>query len=286
MIQEKEVKHHVKENLKKLYDSLLDKRIKKGKLLQDEEIIFQAIKDPSKGDIKITVVYDNDFHIFIESKRHNNTYFSVMNDKEASRFSDRRPFDHYIYSSDPNENFNIYIASINDMEILKKARNSQNIWQFYSIELGIYQPKLQEKEVLPENIELLEWDQKWDIYKKLPDIDPRKQELKNQLFGFNLKYKKYKETNEDERFILIEPVRVTELVGMIAREIYPINLRNVLRRDYKKEHIALITYTRHILENFFNEVENRRKLFNNSFDYIEYLNALEKEILRQINLLE
>ncbi len=286
MIQEKEVKNHVKENLKKLYDSLLDKRIKRGKLLQDEEIIFQAIKDPTKGDIKITVIYDNDFHIFIESKRHNNTYFIVMNDKEAMKYNDRRSYDYYLYSSDPNENYNLYLASINDMEILKNSKNFENKWQFYSIELGIYQPKSQEKEIIPDNIEQLDWDQKWTVYKKLSDLDPKKHELKNQLFGFHLKYKKYKETKEEERFILIEPPRIIELVGMIPRDIYPINLRNVLRRDFKKEHIALINYTKHVLESFLNEVQNRKKLFNNSYDYIEYLNALEKEIFRQINLLE
>ncbi|GIX41292.1 MAG: hypothetical protein KatS3mg129_1025 [Leptospiraceae bacterium] len=286
MIQEKEVKDYVKEILKKFYDILYKKRIDKGKLLLDEEMIFQAIKDPTKGDIKIIVIYDNVFHIFIESKRHANTYFVVMNDLEAGRFTDRRPFDYYLYSSDPKENYNLYLASISDIETIQKSKELENKWQFYSIELGISQPPLQEKEEIPENIDILDWDKKWEIYKKLSDFDPRKKELQKQLYGFTIKYKKYKQPIEEEKFLLIDPFKINEFIGMITRDIYPINLRNVLRRDYKKEHQKLVEYAKSVLESLNEEVQNRKERFQDSEDYKEYLKNIEKEIFRQINLLE
>lgn len=286
MVQEIEVKDYVKEILKKFYDILYKKRIEKGKLLIDEEIIFQSIKEPTKGDIKIIVIYDKIFHIFIPSKRHADSYFVIMNDLESNMYTDRRPYDYYISSSDPKENYNLYLASMSDINILQRASNSENKWQFYSIELGISQPPLQKKEEIPENIDILDWDSKWNIYKKLSEVDSRKKELQKQFFGFSIKYKKYKQEVEEEKFFIMEPFKINEIIGMIAREIYPINLRNVLRRDYKKEHQKLVDYTKSVLESLNQQVQNRKNRFNNSEDYKEYLKNIEKEIFRQINLLE
>jgi hypothetical protein len=73
---------------------------------------------------------------------------------------------------------------------------------------------------------------------------------------------------------------------MIARDIYPINLRNVLRRDYKKDHENLVAYAVKVLNTLNSEVQQRKEAFNNSQDYLEYLKNIEKEIFRQISLLE
>ncbi len=285
MIQEKEVKDYVKEILESYYQSLEQKRKNKGKLLQDEEIIYQAIKDPTRGDIKILVIYDSILHVFIESKRHPGSYFSVMNDLEARRFIDRRPFDYYIFNSDPKNNYNLYLCSASDNQLILKSKEFNNKWQFYSIELKMFKPIEKNKEIIPENLDNLSLDQKWDVFKKLPELDPRKKELQKEFYGFKLKYKKYKQPAEEEKFLLIEPHKIKELVGMISREIYPINLRDVLRRDYKKEHIQLIDYTKNILNSFLEEVQRRKNLISKE-DYLEYLKTIENEIQRQILLLE
>ncbi len=285
MVQQNEVKEYVKEILKKYYDILHKKRIDKGKLLIDEEIIYQAIQNPLKGDIKIIVIQDKIYHIFIESKRHANYYFVVMNDLEAGHYIDRRPFDYYVYTTNPKENYNLYIASITDNNTIQQAKLFENKWEFYSIELGIFQPPQKEKESIPENIELLDADKQWEVFKKLSDHDPKKKELQKQFYGFRIKYKKYKQP-EEEVFLIIEPSRITEYIGMIARDIYPINLRNVLRRDYKKDHENLVAYVVKVLNTLNSEVQQKKQAFTNNSDYLEYLKSIEKEIFRQISLLE
>jgi len=285
MVQQNEVKEYVKEILKKYYDILHKKRIDKGKLLIDEEIIYQSIQNPLKGDIKIIVIQDKIYHIFIESKRHANYYFVVMNDLEAGHYIDRRPFDYYVYTNNPKDNYNLYIASISDNNTIQQAKLFENKWEFYSIELGIFQPQQKEKESFPENIELLDADKQWEVFKKLPDQDPRKKEIQKQFYGFRIKYKKYKQS-EEEVFLIIEPSKITEYIGMIARDIYPINLRNVLRRDYKKDHENLVAYAVKVLNTLNSEVQQRKEAFNNNQDYLEYLKSIEKEIFRQISLLE
>ncbi len=288
MFQEKEIKAYVKEKIEKLLTILENKKIRRGKLLQDEEIIYQSLKNPFKGDIKLLVVIDNNkTHIFIEDKRHVDSYFVIMNDKEANSYSARRAVDYYSFTNIPEENYNIYLISQQDNREIIQNPKFQKI-KFYSIELGLVDVNFSEvpkSEIdINANIDSLDWDQKWELFKKLSDYDPRKKELMKDLFGFNLRFKKYK-MPEDLYYFIIEPMRIREIVGMVVRDIYPVNLRVVLRRDYIKEHNELVKYAKSVLEELKEQVEIKKNNFKNSSDYMLYLSKIEEEIQYQINQL-
>lgn len=278
-----ELKNHLKEVIKKFYQLLEKKRIQRGKLLVEEELIYDALRNPKKGDVKIIVILDKVYHIFFESKKQKDNYLSLMNDVEAKFYPERRPLDYYAGSNQPEENYNLYIPSLSDLNLIKETKD--NRWEFYSIELEIIEYFEKPKEEIPKNIEELNWDEKWKIYGKLNEFDPRRKELQKLFFGYRLKYRRYKST-EEERVIIIEPGEIISKVGMIAREIYPLNLRIVLRRDFKKEHQELSEYTKKVLNKLSEIIQERKKNFTNSYQYIEYLQNIEKEIYRQINLLE
>lgn len=292
MLQEREIKEHVKEVLRKYYQSLTTKKNQRGKLLIDEEMIYNAIREPSRGDVKIVVLVDKSYHVFIESKRHAKSYFCVMNDTEAYQYTDRRPYDYFVSSPDPNQNYNLYIASVFDLNMLDNAKEKVNKLSFYSMILGILKPVGQDTQYNDksqgekrENIELAEGDLKWQHYRKLSDLDPKKKELEEYFFGFRLKFRRYKQP-EEERKIIILPTKIKEMVGMIARDIYPLNLRNVLRKDFQKDHESLVRYTIQVLSNLNDLVNEKRKNVKQSNEYIKYLDELEKEINYQISLLE
>lgn len=278
-----ELKNHLKDVIKKFYQILERKRIQKGKLLVEEELIYESLRNPKKGDVKIIVILDKVYHIFFESKKQKDSYLSLMNDVEAKFYPERRPLDYYVGSNQPEENYNLYIPSISDLNLIKEPK--ENRWEFYSIELEIIEHFEKPKEEIPKDLEALNLDEKWKIYVKLDEFDPRKQELRKLFFGFKLKYRRYK-SPEEERMIIIEPEEIVSKVGMIAREIYPLNLRIVLRRDFKKDHQELSEYTKKVLNKLSEMVQERKKNFTNSVQYIEYLQNMEKEIYRQINLLE
>ncbi len=281
-----EIKSDIKEIIKKYYLILEKKRIQRGKLLAEEEVIYNSIRNPKNGDVKIIVFFNNNhsYQIFFENKKHPDSYLSLMNDLEAGYYPERRALDHYVYNSQaPKENYNLFLASPDDIRILKQERN--NIWKFYSAELGIVETDELPKEEIPKDFNSLSWDEKWNLYLKLNDFDTRKKELHKLFFGFTLKYKAYK-SKEEEKFLIIEPKTVQEKVGMIARDIYPINLRSILRRDYMKEHQEIKNYTIQILNQLNQIVQQKKSYFKNSNSYIEYLDSIQKEIQRQILLLE
>lgn len=285
MIQEYEAKSHVKNVLRKYYFGLETKRSNRGKLLIDEEMFYHALKEPTRGDVRIIVILENTYHVFLESKRHAKTFFAVMNDIEASHYPDRRPYDYYLISSEPSENYNLYIASFSDLNMIDNAREFVNMLQFYSIVLELFQPVIKMQEEKKEIPALTEEDQKWQRFLKMSPFDPQKRELEQHFFGFTVKYRKFKQKEEEKR-MLIPPLKVKELIGMIARDIYPLNLRVIIRKDYKEEHQELINYIKQVLRNIEFQVDERRKLFQASKDYIEYLNAIKKEIQYQIQQLE
>ncbi|MFN3604140.1 MAG: hypothetical protein ACK4UJ_05490 [Leptonema sp. (in: bacteria)] len=281
---ETEVKNYLREIIKKYFEILTKKRIQRGKLILEEEMIYESLRNPKKGDVKIILIFDKKYQIFFEDKKHPKSYLSLMNDEEAGIFPERRAIDYYIsIPNHPKENYNLYLTTPRDREILKNTK--ENIWEFYSLELEIVENFELPKEEIPENVDTLSWDDKWKIYRKLNELDNRKKELHKQLFGFKIKYKKYKSPEEEKNFI-IDPGSVTQIVGMISREIYPPNLRTVLRRDYKREHQQLLEYTKKILTQLSELVQEKKSLFKNSSHYIEHLESIEKEISRQISLLE
>lgn len=275
----------VKETFLGLLESFEKKRLSGRRLVSDEELIYNSLKNPKLGDVKIIVFPGPPIQIFVNNRRDPDSPFAVMDGQQRRDFIERRP----VEELKDNELLPaLYLISYTDRETLKNP--SLERIEFYSVFLGLIEQ--QEEQRLPPGHELLErpyetlnYSEKMTLSKVLAKADPLRNRIKIELFDFSLKYARYKQS-EEQRIISIPPDQIAEHIGQLSRDMYPPNLRTILLRDFPKEHDRICGYVKDRLESLARLITGRLDLDNGQ--YSSYLRQVQQSItdqIRQIDML-
>lgn len=253
---------HVKSVLLGLMHTLKAKRglgAEHSGLSTDEEIILQSLSHPERGDVKIMLAnLDNRDQVFISNRRDPSSPFSVM-DKDLIRlYPGRRSVDGVTKQTLIDGQFALFIITITDREYLRM--NESTIDQFFSVHLGIHDDMDQKSHTVNDymlrSVDNWSMDEKLDSLNRLDWGDPKILAVEKELFGFSLAFAKYKQKSAEE-LVVLSPRKPVERISQLIRDIYPYNVRVVLRRDFPKEHAAKLEETREVLRNLITIITER-----------------------------
>ncbi|MBW7856771.1 MAG: hypothetical protein H3C43_00330 [Leptonema sp. (in: Bacteria)] len=277
------VEQKVKEVFIGLLESFEKKRLSGRKLVSDEEIIYNSLKNPKLGDVKVTVFPGPPIQIFINNRRDPDSPFAVMDSQQRRDFIERRAVEE---SKDNDIAPALYLISFNDRETLKNP-NLERV-EFYSVFLGLVDD--QEEKRLPPGHELLDRpyeslnpSEKMILLNVLAKADPIRNRIKTELFDFSLKYARYKQS-EEQRIVTIPPDQIAEHIGQLSRDMYPQNLRTILLRDFPKDHDRICNYVKDRLESLNRLITGRLDLDDGQYSY--YLRQIQQSIVDQIRQID
>lgn len=235
-------------------------------LVKDEEIVMQSLLHPERGDVLVTVVHDHrERHLFLSNRRDSASPFVVMDAHEMRRHPARRPVDSMHTPRD--DQYGLFLSSQQDRDLI--ARHEQDRSDVYSIHFGIAEERLQPQAKKPAEFGIAE---KMDFIKRHDSGDPAAQKYVHELFGFRITFARYK-GQPQEHMIVLPPEKEKLYIGQMVRDIYPYNMRVILRRDDPQLHNSHIVEAQKALAKLRDIVQERKK-DENPPAYAAYLDNL------------
>ena len=233
----------VKQLLRGLVSTLQAKKAAAGgKLITDEETVLAALTHPERGDVVVSIVGSGAAReVFVSNKRDATTPFALMDTAELRRHPDRRTVD----GSRPEARegrIALFLSSLHDQETFRQAALTRI--DVYSSHFRLYEaapaavastePDLKNKPLAQCTI-----PEKWTIYKRDWDFDNRRDAIERELFSFEVTFGAHKAPARKE-MVLLPPGKFGPNIGQMVRDIYPIGVRNSLRRDFPEDHKAKV----------------------------------------------
>ncbi len=271
------VEQKVKENLQGLLEYFEKKRRSGRAMISDEEIIYNSLKNPRLGDIKVIVFPGPPVQIFLSNRRDPNSPFAVMDAAERRNFIERRPLDEI----DDSESLPcLYLISYSDREMMRNSDIPRV--EFYSIYLnlsGEAPAQKEEVDIRSKPYDSLDYSERMNLYRSISAVDPLRERIARDLFDFSIQYARYKQP-EKQQTLRIPPEQVNEYLGQFSRDMYPKNLRMVLLRDFPADHEHYCKYVKDRMTALSGIVQSR--LSGAGGEYAAYLNAVLRGIEEQI----
>lgn len=271
------VEQKVKENLQGLLEYFEKKRRSGRAMISDEEIIYNSLKNPRLGDIKVIVFPGPPVQIFLSNRRDPNSPFAVMDAAERRNFIERRPLDEI----DDSESLPcLYLISFSDREMMRNPDIPRV--EFYSIYLnlsGEAPAQNEEVDIRSKPYDSLDYSERMNLYRSISAVDPLRERIARDLFDFSIQFARYKQP-EKQQTLRIPPEQVNEYLGQFSRDMYPKNLRMVLLRDFPADHEHYCKYVKDRMTALSGIVQSR--LSGAGGEYAAYLNAVLRGIEEQI----
>jgi len=237
-------------------------------LLKDEEIVIQSLLHPERGDVLITVLRDHkDLHIFVSNRRDLSSPFVIMDFATFRKFPGRRPVDS-MHSLKEGEH-GLFLSTQQDRDLIK-VHEAQKI-EIYSIHLDVREAPAEKKAEVKQPSEF-GVPEKWDFIRRSDASDSMAQNYVKELFGYTLSYAKYKAEPRQE-LLIIRPEKEKLFVGQLIRDMYPYNVRVILRKEHPEQHKAKLADVHGTLRKLRESVLTRTNEINPP-DYKRYLDGL------------
>jgi len=235
-------------------------------LVKDEEIVLQSLLHPERGDVLVSVVKDHhDLHLFISNRRDSGSPFVVMDAREMRRHPARRPVDTMHVPRD--EQYGLFLSSQQDRDLMQ--RHEQDRADVYSVHFGIAEARVVPEIKKPHEFGILE---KMEFVKKTEHGDPTAQAYAKELFTFPVTFSKYKGSPREVP-ILLPPDKEMLYIGQMVRDIYPYNIRVILRKEDPLLHNSHIAEAQAALSKLRDKIQER-KTDSHPEAYSAYLSRL------------
>jgi hypothetical protein len=231
----------------------------KSLLMAEEETILNSILNPDRGDVKITLMRDRkDSVIFLNNQRDPENPFVVMSFEDHKHFSGRRALNPSYRTLKEGE-FGLFISGSQDRELL--ANTGIPKFTFYSVQFMETAKPVMSASTGTEYLKskpLAECsvDEKFTIYKRSWDFDSRLSALNAELFSIEMLYARYKSPVKKET-LNIEPAKYKVMIHQMIKDVYPYNMKVLLRRDYPAEHETKMQEVMDILKTVINKTEEK-----------------------------
>lgn len=271
------VEQRVKEILLGLLKYFEKKRLSGRKMISDEEIVYNSLKNPRLGDIKVIVFAGPPVQVFLSNRRDPNSPFAVMDAAERRNYIERRPLDKAI---DSELLPSLFLISFADREMLRNPDKER--FEFYSSCLnlsGNAGPIVEEVDLRSKPYDSLTPAERMEMLHSLSAVDPLREQIEKDLFDFTINYARYKQPDK-QQVIRLRPGQVREYLGQFSRDMYPQNLRMVLMRDFPADHDRYCSYVKDRMSALARIVQSR--LEGASGKYVGYLEEVMRGIEEQI----
>lgn len=271
------VEQRVKEILLGLLEYFEKKRLSGRKMISDEEIVYNSLKNPRLGDIKVLVFPGPPVQVFLSNRRDPNSPFAVMDAAERRNYIERRSLDEV---NDSELLPSLFLISFADREMLKNPNNVRS--EFYSTYLnlsGNAEPVVEEVDLRSKPYDSLTHGERMAMLHTLSAVDPLREQIAKDLFDFIISYARYKQADKQQA-IRLPPGQVREYLGQFSRDMYPQNLRMVLLRDFPADHDRYCSYVKDRMSALARIVQSRLDVATG--EYAEYLREAMRGIEEQI----
>jgi hypothetical protein len=239
-------------------------------LVKDEEIVLQSLLHPERGDVLVSVVKDHhDLHLFVSNRRDSGSPFVVMNAREMRRHPARRPVD--TMHTPRDEQYGLFLSSQQDRDMIQ--RHEQDRADIYSIHFGIAEARVLPEIKKPHEFGILE---KMEFVKKAEHGDPTAQTYIKELFTFPVTFSKYKGSPREVP-ITLPPDKEMLYIGQMVRDIYPYNIRVILRKEDPQTHNSHIAEAQAALSKLRDKIQEKKSEAHPE-NYSAYLNRLTELI--------
>lgn len=249
-------------------------------LIPDEEMVLNSLAHPERGDVKIIVAeYMGDEFVYVGNKRDPDNPFAVMHVSEVRNHTGRRLLDPDSAGLDGTAGeYSLYLITVQDRDILRHSEQTS----FFSIDLQLNGPIEKSNAVKAKSFnDLDEWE-RWEYLLRSTESDPNRKSLEEEFYTYDIEYAKYRQSEKMETLHLPQR-KAKERLGMLARDIYPNNIRLSLKRDFPAEHKEKKKYLLSVLQGF-KEKLNQRKDPDAPESYTQYLNSVIREVQELIDL--
>ncbi len=248
-------------------------------LLKDEDITLQSLLHPERGDVLVTILRDHGaLHIFLSNRRDAGSPFCVMDYTTMRRYPARRPVDSHLIVKEGDTA--LFLCTQQDRDMIE--RHSPDKISAYSIHFDVREvtggaQKEEARDPLEKSIQ-----EKWDAYRRHDAGDPAVSGIEKELFGFTLIYAKYRMPTREET-IIIRPDKEKVFLGQLIRDIYPYNIRVILRKEDHTQHLQKLDDVHSALRKLKEQVSAR---INDTLPepykrYLETIRSLITDILEK-----
>lgn len=239
-------------------------------LVKDEEIVLQSLLHPERGDVLVTVVKDHhDVHLFVSNRRDSGSPFVVMDAREMRRHPARRPVDSMHVPRD--DQYGLFLSSQQDRDLMQ--RHEQDRADVYSVHFGIAEARVVPEIKKPHEFGILE---KMEFVKKAEHGDPTALAYVKELFTFPVTFSKYKGSPREVP-IQLPPEKEMLYIGQMVRDIYPYNIRVILRKEDPQLHNSHIAEAQAALAKLRDKIQEK-KSESHPEAYNAYLNRITEMI--------
>ncbi len=259
----------------------------KGTLLSEEESILGTLIHPERGDLMLKLLREKkEIHVFINNPRDPNTFFSIMSNEDARKNTGRRMIGGNSGTEHEEDGSSLYLINAHDRDALIDPRSE--VISLYTNVFGLSETPVREvsaEETLKNKpYENCTFSEKWIIYKKDWEMDRRRTSIAVELFQCELSYARFKQPVKSER-IMLSPEKYRESVGQISRDIYPVNVQMVLKKDFPVDHKKKAAEVAEVLLSLKKRVDEKMKTEGAHSDYINHMNAVTIFIEQHISAL-
>ena len=271
------VEQRVKEILLGLLKYFEKKRLSGRKMISDEEIVYNSLKNPRLGDIKVLVFPGPPVQVFLSNRRDPNSPFAVMDAGERRNYIERRSLDEV---NDSESLPSLFLISFADREMIKNPNNVRS--EFYSTYLnlsGNAEPIVEKNDLRSKPYDSTTHDERMAMLHSLSPVDPLREQIAKDLFDFIISYARYKQADKQQT-IRLPPGQVREYLGQFSRDMYPQNLRLVLLRDFPADHDRYCSYVKDRMSALARIVQSRIDVATG--EYARYLREVMRGIEEQI----
>ena len=209
----------------------------RGAMLSEEETVLNGLLHPQRGDILISILrLGQDLNIFVQNPRDPDNPFVVMNPRDHGKNPGRRKLNTSDSQLQEGE-FALFLSTAQDRELFRISKDQ--FINLYSIELEIAENRPEasdrEQDLRRKHLSECTEDERWKIYKANWDFDSRRKIIIEDMMTIPVLYAKYKQPVKQQNLSL-EPGIFESSLHQMIRDIYPSNLRPVLKKDFPREH--------------------------------------------------
>lgn len=216
--------------------------------IPDEDIVFQSLAHPERGDVLISVIREvsGRMQIFLSNRRDQDNPFAVMDQSMLRDYPGRRPLSGRGQLKEGE--FGLFLITVQDRDLLRTNKNETI--EGYSAHFQLHSnPSFTPKQADDLKVKPLAqctMEEKWQIYKKAWPGDDRGEMIEQELLSFPMTFARYKQAQKSE-LLALPPEKFKERIGQLIRDIYPGGIRNSLRRDFPDEHQQRLQQIRSLL---------------------------------------
>jgi len=252
-----------------------------GTLIPDEEYILESLTHPERGDVMVLLVREpKSSEIFLSNRRDAANPFAVMDKDGARRNPGRRPLNHDPSGIKEGE-WGLFINSIQDREMLRLGTPLEAYSSHFGLGDSIRPAQTVAPDLESRPVHALAENERWLLFKRGLEPTDAGNKIEKELFGFSVRYARYKAPVKEETVIL-NPRKLKQNVGQMIRDIYPYNVRVILRREFPAEHAQKLKDMENALKSLISEVRNKIGSVNDD----EYRAALQETITFMDKVLE